>query len=217
MALVGLTAAALIGGVMAADPADAGKKKKKKNKARHAKVVQISKGGNAKAGNGGNGGAGGSSGNVHNTGNVGGGTPATGPGAGLLPRQAACATLAFLTLDAATPNTPGIPGPIDAADITAALVGGTPQCFPSFGAIPAPFVACIIAAGGDALLQAEAADCLNVTPGTPDGGGTVFSGSGGAGGSGGDGGDATGGTAGNNTNTNSVIVSSDDHSIDVNS
>jgi hypothetical protein len=64
MALAGLTAVALLGGVVAADPADAAKKKKKRAKAKTSKVVQVSKGGNATAGDGGNGGAGTVSGGV---------------------------------------------------------------------------------------------------------------------------------------------------------
>ena len=77
MGLAGLIAAALIGGVVAANPAEAHKKRKHGH---HATVVQVSKGGNATAGNGGAGGSGGSSGGVNNTGAVLGGDVHSGAG-----------------------------------------------------------------------------------------------------------------------------------------
>jgi hypothetical protein len=216
LALAGLTAVALMSGVMAADPADAGKKKKKRAKAKSAKVikkgskvVQVSKGGNATAGNGGAGGAGGSSGKVFNTGNVGGGA-----GGGLTQQEAACLGAAFALEDALTPA-PGIPGPITDARVVVALAR-VPNCPLTLADIPASILACIRAVDEPVLDAAEALGCLDDTPGVPGTAGAVFSGDAGNGGTGGDGGSATGGAGGDNTNISSVTVSHDDHSIDVN-
>ena len=198
--LAGLTAAALIGGVMAADPADAGKKKKKRAKAKSSKVVQVSKGGKAKAGNGGNGGKGGNSGNVHNTGNVGG-------GGGLItvpmtPDETACAVAALVTDD-----------PQNRGNVISAL---RPQCFDNAAVIPEDFIDCVIADPGT-LTEADIEACLGEVPTVqipgPVSNGSVFSGSGGSGASGGTGGNAVGGTGGNNMNSSSTTVNSDDHSI----
>jgi hypothetical protein len=211
VALAGLTALAMMGGVMAADPADAGKKKKKKKGHRSAQVVQVSKGGNAKAGNGGNGGNGGNSGNVNNTGNVGGPAPVVIP-ADLTAAEAECIIDAVL-------------GGIFAG-------GVAPAGFPAFLALvdaclvdPVPALEECFEAGvlaGPGLAVAEIVDCLDAAddPVVVGGGGgpaNVFSGAGGAGGAGGPGGDATGGAGGDNTNTNTVTVTrtSTDNSIDV--
>jgi hypothetical protein len=224
LALAGLTAAALIGGVMTADPADAWKKKKHKKvkvvKVKKVKkgnsVKQVSNGGNAKAGNGGNGGSGGSSGNVYNTGNLGTGPvigPPTGPGVGVSPAALDCAADVLV----------GPGGPFTAAQIANALTTVQPAapvpCFP--GVVPPAFLDCLVAASatGPGITIDEVGDCGEVTPGgviapgTP--GGSVFSGNGGAGAAGGAGGDAFGGTGGNNSNTSTVTVTRDDHSIDV--
>ena len=195
--LAGLTAAALIGGVMAADPADAGKKKKKRAKAKSSKVVQVSKGGKAKAGNGGHGGKGGNSGNVHNTGNVGGGGPVITPG------QASCAETALAAFVGQNPT---------GDDVLDALV---PSCIPTRNLAANTLQGCIQSAG--TLTQAEINACVDdipvsTTPGS-GAGGSVFSGDGGNGAAGGTGGNATGGTGGNNTNSSSTTVNSDDHSI----
>lgn len=233
MALAGLTAAALIGGVMVADPADAGKKKHKKVKVIKKKVKkvkkgnsvkQVSKGGNAKAGNGGNGGAGGSSGNVYNTGNVGVGTPATpdtGPGVGVTEAQADC----ILGLDTFGDDIVDFEVPFTEAEVEAFFEDTAPGPQPDDGCGPLPeaFTDCLIAEGaiiaGELVITvADVNACLVVVPGTPavpGGGGAVFSGNGGAGAPGGDGGSATGGDGGSNSNVSTVTVTRDDHSIDV--
>jgi hypothetical protein len=196
MALAGWTAVALIGGVMAAGPADAGKKKKH-GKAKHAKVVQVSKGGNAQAGNGGAGGAGGSSGSVNNTGNVVGGVgsasagPGTGPGAGLPADLVACVNnaLADGVLDALESARCGALVPPNAEELFPAFIECLEQIPNPVPPVPAQFIApCLIGSG-------------------PGGGG--------AGGNGGSGGNATGGNAGNNSNSSSVTVTRNDHSIGV--
>jgi hypothetical protein len=208
MALAGLTVVALVGGVMAAGPAEAGKRKKKRH--HHSSVVQVSKGGNARGGNAGHGGEGGDSGNVANTGNIGGPGVATvvaGPGAGVTPAQAACLTAAL--------GAPPVGGGLLFAEIDA--------CFPP-GAVPAALFSCLFAAGAPglpAILDVTAAElgvCLAPTttvivPG--GGGGVVRSGRGGDGGAGGTGGAATGGAGAANTNTSTSTSASDDHSIEV--
>jgi hypothetical protein len=202
MALVGLTAVALVGGVMSADPAMAGKKKKKKNNHHHSSVVQVSKGGNARGGNGGHGGEGGDSGNVANTGNVTGG-----PRVGFGPLE-----------DCVRAVLPFGPGPVPgfAAALAAAL---TASCG---GPLPAAFIDCLVLRATPAPVVPESAFffCADLLPGGgvpgpgPFGSG-VFSGRGGDGGTGGNGGAALAGNGGNNTNSSSVTVASDDHSIDV--
>lgn len=181
MALAGLTAVALLGGVMAAAPAEAGKKRKKS-----VKIVQNARGGDARTGNGGNGGNGG---NVFSFGGAGTpGTPATGPGVGVTNAQLACAA-GVLVNPAAPPFTP--------ANIVNALTAGAPPCFP--GTPPAAFVDCLVAASqAGGITAAEVIACGAVTPGTPA---TVGGGGGGVGGAGGAGaasGNATGGAGGNN-------------------
>ena len=204
LALAGLTAAALIGGVMTADPADVWKKKKHKKvkivKVKKGKSVkQVSKGGDAKAGNGGSGGSGGSSGNVYNTGNVNGGGVAPGTPGG-------CVLAAF---DDVAPG-----GAITDPNVEDDFLIAADAC----GATDAQLVCLRTAAiaPGDLtdLTRAEVIGCVG-GPGAGTGGGSVFSGDAGDGGAGGDGGNATGGTGGNNTNTSTVTVSRDDHSIDV--
>jgi len=211
--IAGLTAAALIGGVMAANPAEAGKKKKH---SKHSKVVQISKGGNAKAGNGGNGGKGGSSGNVNNTGNVGGGggfVEQAVPGSDLR----ACAQAALVHFVGLSPN--------DGANSAAFINALVPECFPMVSDF-AGMQGCLTssAASGDGLTQDELTACINqfipagapvmILVAAPAGSGSVFSGNGGNGAGGGNGGEATGGAGGNNTNSSTVTVNRDDHSIE---
>jgi hypothetical protein len=204
LALAGLTAAALIGGVMVADPADAGKKKHKKVKVVKKKKVkkgnsvkQVSKGGKAKAGHGGHGGNGGNTGNVYNTGNVGGGATVT-------PAQASCAETALGAFIGQNPTGDAV---LDAL---------VPTCFPSRNLAANTLQGCIQSAG--TLTADEIDDCVGDIPVTPtpsDGGGSVFSGDGGGGAGGGTGGNATGGAGGNNSNSSSTTVNSNDHSIDV--
>jgi len=203
MALAGLTVVALAGGLLAANPAEAGKKRKHHHKGHShssSSVKQVSEGGDAKGGNGGNGGKGGSSGNVNNTGNVGVGTPATpdsGPGVGVTAAQGQCMVAG-----------------IGVVDTVAHLLAG---CFGPAGP-PAAFAACIAAATPNLLTVPEVQNCLTVVPGTPavpGGSGSVFSGNGGAGASGGTGGNAIGGNGGDNSNTSQTTVSRDDHSIEV--
>lgn len=194
MALVGLTAVALIGGVMGADPADAGKKRKKIKKAKITKVVQVNRGGDARGGNAGSGGRGGDSGKVANTGNVGGGPVTTIPAFVADPAVLEC-------LFGELPALPGVV--IDAGELAGCL---------ALGAENPLFRVCLVEAL-PAITLAELAACIDrfddpVVVG-PVGGGAVFSGDGGAGGDGGDGGDAQGGDASNNTQT--VTITKDDH------
>ena len=211
MALAGLTVVALVGGVMAASPAEAGKKKRHKKVVKIHKgksVKQISKGGNATGGNGGAGGSGGSSGAVNNTGNVGGGA-----GSGLTDAQAACIGAAFALADAADAPLGAIDGPITDAFVAAALTAA--GCGVTPADIPASVLACVRVADDDGVLTtAEALGCLDNSPGAP-GSGSVFSGNAGNGAAGGNGGNATGGAGGSNTNSSTRTVTSDDHSIDV--
>lgn len=200
LALAGLTAAALIGGVMVADPADAGKKKHKKVKVVKKKKVkkvkkgdsvkQVSKGGDAKAGNGGNGGSGGSSGNVYNTGNVGGG---------------AGDALGSCLLELL---------PITVGDLDEAALDAAGCDFASPQEAQDLMVCLRLQADANQVIQESAAlACGAVLPGS---GGSVFSGDAGSGAVGGNGGNATGGAGGDNSNTSTVTVNRDDHSIDVN-
>jgi hypothetical protein len=215
MALVSITAVALVGGVMFADPADAGKKRKKYKKAKVTKVVQVSKGGDAKGGDGGAGGKGGNSGNVANTGNVTGG-PFAGPI--FLPIDAACVATALETL--AGPLLNGPPGPGTVRVTIDPCIPGPP------GFIPEELTACLSDAFDvvvDVIVAPtpdEIAFCLGAFPGgilVPGPRSGVFSGDGGAGGAGAAGGAAFAGSGGDNTNTSThtvtVINSNNDNSI----
>jgi hypothetical protein len=205
MILVGLTAAALIGGVMSADPAMAGKRKKHK-KAKIVKIQKVDKsqsvnGGNAGTGNGGNGGHGGHGGSAVNTGGGGGVVflPGTAPGAGLPAAFAACMAAAAL---------PGSDGgtTINADEFTSCLTStGT-----VLAALPAAFLACIGSLNSVNAIPPTQQFCFAGAPGfaatvvaTP---GALSVG--GAGGTGAPSGDARGGVGGTIRNSdNSVRVS----------
>ena len=216
MALAGLTAVALLGGVMAADPADAGKKRKKNKKTNITKVVQVNRSGDARGGDGGHGGKGGDIGKVVNPGDVTGGPfgpfgpfgPDLAPG--LLPGEAGCILAAFRA--AGNPNADELLN--TEADVNAVLAAavtcGAPTevilCLEVEAVTPAPFH----------LNQGEVIGCLrDGVPGggVPGGDGDlrgfrtgVLSGDGGAGGPGGAGGNATTGAVRGNNNASVIIT-----------
>ena len=113
----------------------------------------------------------------------------------------------------------GPPGGYTAAQILNAITTAPAVCFSGPGTVPAAFLDCLVDASPDGVLADEVVDCgviipgELITPGSP--GGSVFSGTGGNGAAGGEGGDATGGAGGANSNTSTVTVTRDDHSIDV--
>ena len=192
LALAGLTAVALVGGVMMADPADAGKRKKKIKKAKITKIVQVNRSGDATGGAGGSGGAGGNSGKVVNTGDIGGG--------GVVTRAAFVADPAVL--DCLFANTAG-PATIGNPDADPELT----VCL-GLGAENPLFRACLEAAVP--VDRAELLECIDrfddpVVLG-PFGGGAVFSGNGGAGGAGAAGGAASTGAVTGSNETSIVKV-----------
>jgi hypothetical protein len=180
MTLAALTAVALVGGLMAADPADAGKKRKHHKKS--VKISQNARGGDARGGNGGHGGNGGNAFNFGGAGTP--GTPATGPGVGVTPANVACLLPLGPSPGGIVAAAPFGPAEFEAA-VEAALEGAC-------GPLPEAFTDCVIAGGtvAGAVIVIDDADivaCLEVVPGTPGtvGGGGAIGGAGGAGAPGG--------------------------------